>query len=442
MSRLTLLAAALGGLMLSTITAAADRHPGQTAADVIEAAPGVQARLLTRAAADWTDMLALWPPGPVPSHLISCVEGRRGTLGDGRLNPSVQAIALHDGAVRTLVRGMDRCDGIRVTPWGTVVATEESSDGGLYELRLPADPAAWAELTVRDRAAGRIEMAAGGPAADMVKRTALPVMAWEGLEVLPSGVVYGGDEWGPFTDGQGKTWRGGGLFKFLPARPREGGAPLVRLADSPLAQGRVFALAPRCASPEPRLARACEGRAGWVEVAAAQVRVEAEAKQAGAWFRPEDLHLDPAHTGPGVRFCWANTGAARHGHFGEVVCASDSAPLQTQGEPVQLQLALQGHMGFNQFDNLEYSRDGRALYVLEDRRAGGVWRCARQPDGSFTACVRLLTVLDAGAEPTGFLLHPDGRRAWLSIQHSQDEAMPAVDGYGTDDVLELNLPPP
>lgn len=433
-----LLAAVL--CVLAAPAHAADRHPGQTVADLVELAPGVQARLLTREAADWTDMLVSWPPGPAPTHLISCVEKQRGTLADGRLNPSVQALSLNDGTAHTLVRGMDRCDGIRVTPWGTVVATEESSDGGLYELLLPPDPAGFAELTVRDRATGRIEDGSVTPSALMAKRPALPTMAWEGFEMLPSGVVYGGDEWGPFT-AEGKTWRGGGVFKFIPERPRTAAGPITRLADSPLVAGRVHALTPRCVSPEPGLARACEGVAGWQPVNAAQARAEADAKRAGAWFRPEDLHLDPAHRGEGVRLCWANTGAARHGHFGEVVCAYDSAPLQAQGEAVRLQLVLQGHMGFNQFDNLEFARDGSALFVLEDKRNGGVWRCARQPDGRYADCGRLLSVRDASAEPTGFLLHPDGRRAWLSIQHSQDEAMPQVDGHGTDDLLELTLPP-
>lgn len=431
---------AVGFCVLTAAVQAADRRPGQTVAELVELAPGVAARLLTRAAADWTDMLATWPPGPAPTHLVSCVEGPRATLADGRLNPSVQSIRLDGGVVRTLVRGMDRCDGIRVTPWGTVAVSEETSDGGVYELLLPPDPAGFAELTVRDRATGRIEEAGGAPAALMVKRPALPTMSWEGFDLLPSGVVYGGDEWGPFTAG-GRTWRGGGLFKFIPARPRESAGPITRLEDSPLAAGSVHALAPRCASPEPRLARACEGAAGWLPVGAAQARAEADVRQAGAWFRPEDLHLDPAHRGDGIRLCWANTGAARHGHFGEVVCAHDTAPSSAQGEAVRLQLALQGHMGFNQFDNLAFARDGSALYVLEDKRQGGVWRCARQPDGRYADCARLLAVRDASAEPTGLLLHPDGRRAWLSLQHSQDGAMPQEDGYGSDDLLELTLPP-
>ena len=52
----------------------------------------------------------------------------REEIAAGKLNPAVQAVSLADGAVTTLVRGMKGCDGIRTTPWGTVLATEEEDD--------------------------------------------------------------------------------------------------------------------------------------------------------------------------------------------------------------------------------------------------------------------------------------------------------------------------
>jgi secreted PhoX family phosphatase len=54
-------------------------------------------------------------------------------------------------------------------------------------------------------------------------------------------------------------------------------------------------------------------------------------------------------------------------------------------------------------------------------------------------CVKMLSVVDESAEPTGFLLSGDGRTAYVSIQHSADPADDSmdVDGYDTDDVLMI-----
>lgn len=47
----------------------------------------------------------------------------------------------------------------------------------------------------------------------------------------------------------------------------------------------------------------------------------------------------------------------------------------------------------------------------------------------------VLSVRDSSAEPTGFIFSNDGRTAYLSIQHSNDDLMPLVDDFPTDDVL-------
>ncbi len=83
-------------------------------------------------------MFSFWPNDTAPTHLIACIEGGRAQLtGDAdtttyapgdKFNPSVQRIDLGTGAVETILRGMTACDGIRTTPWGTVLATEETDD--------------------------------------------------------------------------------------------------------------------------------------------------------------------------------------------------------------------------------------------------------------------------------------------------------------------------
>lgn len=112
------------------------RRPAQTAAEQLQLAPGLEVEYLTRTAADRLDMLAFFPADK-PTHLVACVESRRHTLPDGRLNPSVQRLEIATGEVETIVRGLDACDGIRATPCGTILATEEAVDGGAWEILDP-----------------------------------------------------------------------------------------------------------------------------------------------------------------------------------------------------------------------------------------------------------------------------------------------------------------
>ena len=49
----------------------------------------------------------------------------------------------------------------------------------------------------------------------------------------------------------------------------------------------------------------------------------------------------------------------------------------------------------------------------------------------------MASVKDTSAEPTGFIFAPDGKTAYVSIQHSDDTNMAKVDDYGTDDVVKI-----
>ena len=58
-------------------------------------------------------------------------------------------------------------------------------------------------------------------------------------------------------------------------------------------------------------------------------------------------------------------------------------------------------------------------------------------DAATDGCAKILSVKDTSAEPTGFIFAPDGKTAYLNIQHSNDKAMDKVDGYGTDDLIRI-----
>ena len=416
-------------------TTGAYRTPTQSAADQVALAHGLRAEYLTRNAADLTDMMAFFPAHN-PTHLVACVEGGRATLANGKLNPAVQRIRLSDGQVETVLRGMSRCDGIRTTPWGTILATEETTDGGAYEIH---DPLHVTEQSVLDRATGSVS-----DAAHIAKRTALPTMAWEGLIVLSSGVVIGGDELRP---GSPADADGGAIFKFVPATPHVATGEIGSLVDSPLAAGSVYAMQVSCVDDKQQYGQGCEiGNAAWIAVNAATARGDANTNGATGYYRPEDLEMDPVFkdeaNADAVRFCWTNTGNEDGKNYSEVVCGVDSAPLTASNtqRTVVVNRFVEGDTDFNSHDNLAFQPGSGNLYVVEDHDNGDVFACLK--DGSdrdikTDGCIKVLSVKDSSAEPTGFIFSPDGRTAYVSIQHSDDTNMPLVDGYATDDVVRI-----
>ena len=101
---------------------------------------------------------------------------------------------------------------------------------------------------------------------------------------------------------------------------------------------------------------------------------------------------------------------------------------------------VEGDQDFNSFDNLAFQPKTGNLYVVEDHDNGDIFACL--PDGAdrdikSDGCVKVISVKDSSAEPTGFIFHPSGTTAYLSIQHSDDTNMPLFDGYPTDDILKI-----
>ncbi|QXP85615.1 alkaline phosphatase PhoX [Methylococcus sp. Mc7] len=454
------------------------RTPGQKASDLVMVAKGLKAEILTRRVAHAADMFAFWPNDLHPTHLIFAIEGGRQKLtGDGgtadyvagdKFNPSVQRVSLTDGSVETILRGMTSTDGIRRTPWGTILVTEETTGGGAYEI---LNPLATTNYTVKNRATGEIVDAAGNSDSDEIaKRPALPAMSWEGFDITPEGVVYGGDELRP---GPGDT-DGGALYKFVPATPLASSTPLSDLSQSPLISGSVYAYTASCrdrsSASFPQFGQGCEiGEGAWVKVDALTARSEANAKGATGYYRPEDGHFNPAYTGPGVQFCWTNTGNEAAKNYAEVLCLTDEKPLgsggdkdktiggatytyladntQTRGLAVAVaNRVLEGDQDFNSFDNLDFQPKTNNMYVVEDHDYGDIFACLQDGedrDVKSDGCVKMLSVKDRSAEPTGFRFSGDGRSAYLSIQHSDDALCPvgtdcaSLDDYRTDDIVRI-----
>lgn len=450
------------------------RQPGQPVEDqFLFLAKGIKAQYLSREVGQALDQIQFLPHGAQrPTHLIACIEvtveclsgncAEPFQVGD-KLNPSVQRIDLSTGEVKTVVRGMTICDGIRTTEWGTVIATEEdfvSDTGGVYEI---LDPFTADEYTILSRGAGdgaaMIVDQNGNDASERIaKRTALPVIRWEGIFVHSTGVIIAGDEERPGSYREGDT-DGGAIHKFIPSNPRTAAGPISSLDDSPLTEGTTRALQASCRSGSQQFGQGCEiGAGAWVELIPTAtetgedsgiLRVGREAaNDAGAtgYYRPEDLHRDPMYSDPehpnAVRFCFTATGDASANNYGEVQCAVDmdvTAATGTNGE-VSINRFVEGDADLNQPDNLDFQPGTGILYVIEDNPNGDIWACL--PDGDdrdlkTDGCVRLLTLADPSAEPTGFIFAPDGRTAVFNIQHSADDNMPLVDDFLTDDLMML-----
>ena len=301
-----------------------DRNTTTDASEVIDLADGLSAEFLTRNVGNKIDMGDFYPYGDNPTHMVFCVEGGSEDLDNGKKNPSVQSIDLTTGDVSTILRGMSRCDGLRTTAWGTIVATEEAgATGAAYEI---IDPLNVSEHTILDRDSGLIVDENNETSTVAVKRDALPAMSWEGFIVTEAGVIIGGDELRPGTDADDAD--GGAIFKFIPETPRTETGDITDLAQSPLTAGSVYAMQVSCRDSKQQFGQGCEiGNGAWIEVTASDARAEADAKGATGYYRPEDLHLDPTYTDEGIRFCWANTGNEGAQHFGEVICGIDTLPL-------------------------------------------------------------------------------------------------------------------
>jgi secreted PhoX family phosphatase len=391
-------------------------------------------------------MLIPWPDAEHPKYVIGCVESGRqviGTFPNGRpkYNPSVQRIDLKTGEAVTMLRGMTSCDPVRATPWGTVVAAEEASDGGFYEF---LDPVHTENLTVADRATGQIMDTAGAASALVRKQKAMPVIAYEGIGITGKGVVYTGDELRPGTGTKDKD--GGSMFKFVPAAPYMGGA-ITSLDQSPFSAGKVYAMQVSCVEGAQQYGQGCEvGSGAWIEVAAASARGDAHAKGATGYYRPEDGHLDPdyedtAHA-EAVRFCWTDTQDEGARSYGEVMCIEDTLPTlaSATARSVTATRFVEGDVRLNQPDNLEFQPKTGNIFVIEDHPNGEIFSClddGADRDLKADGCIAIASVIDPSAEPTGFFFAADGETAYVSIQHSDDTNMPKLDDYGTDDLIKI-----
>ena len=396
---------------------------------LVTLAKTLRVRVVTRAANAGAnlDMIALWPDDLHPTHLIACNEAGAG-------DPGVQRIRISDGTVETIIQGTEDCDPVRRTAWGTILVGEEGGER-LIEI---ANPLATSDVQF-DNATGAVGPGGVG-VENVVVRDAVGRLAFEGLGLLPSGVLYYGDENRP-----SRGTAGGAYYKFIPTHPYAGGAPIESLDQSPLASGRVFGLRLGKRSGNTDYGQGTNtGLGTWIEIpgaTGADLRAAAAANKLTGYYRPEDLEVDRGALAAGsVRVCGTNTGnEGNDKSWGEVVCLTDGTPdtaLANSATP-ELQYLVVGNAELAMPDNVAY-QPGRGNWVLHEDgdgplvgRNNDLWDClddGGDADSLSDGCVRIATLNDLNAEWTGGVFDATGRRFFVSVQHN-------VTGHGV--ILEV-----
>ncbi len=252
--------------------------------------------------------------------------------------------------------------------------------------------------------------------------------------------MYYGDENRPL---QGTA--GGAYFKFIPASPWTGGAPISDPASSPLADGSVFGLRLGKRSGDTDYGQGTNtGLGTWVEIVDAfdkDLRAAAAELKLTGYYRPEDIDIDRQALARGdVRFCGNNTGNEGQDHdWGESICLTDGTMDDATANTAvpAVQYFVVGTPELAMMDNMAY-QPKRGFWVLHEDgdgpevgRNNDLWACledGKDEDSLSDGCIRIATLNDLTAEWTGGIFDAHARRFFVSVQHN-------VTGHGV--VLEI-----
>jgi uncharacterized protein len=316
----------------------------------------------------------------------------------------VSVTDLQTGETEVLAQRADweRFDGIVWTPWGTILAAEETTQAAVRDPQVPdaraglvyeyfIDPDDPSELDTDDP---RDNVA---PFDDGVAvRPALGSKSHEGMRFDARGYHYGISESNP-----------GGIFRFVPER------------EGDLSEGVLQAL---------RTENGRTGEGKWVTIPAPEARTDAQAaataRGANGYNRPEDVETGES-TGVDVNNSGNTLYVAMTGTH-EVIAVD----LSTRNRPFAYQYVGATEAGnavageFHMPDNLALDRQGN-LAITED--PGGtpssgktmgddIWIAepqsgTRQPAGEVA---RFASIKDCLAEPTGVYFALEGTSAFIA----------------------------
>jgi uncharacterized protein len=296
-------------------------------------------------------------------------------------NGSVSVVDLQTGDAEVIAQDLQaptyrRLDGLRWTPWGTVLFAEETTGGRLFEIFLEADDPT--------------------EAVKVETRKEVGILRHEGIEALGNGTVFVVDE-----------LNGGSIYKFIPTKRGD-------LSDGQLYALKIRGLSGAAQKWDPATFEDKVGAFDWVPLDMNQVVVDADAASnavnATEFGRPEDVEEI------GSVLYVANTTEDRviaidlaHQVVSTYVLPGENVPLEDQDEEVT---------GFNNPDNLAQGPDGR-LWIVEDNDFSDIWVAEPDTDVKGVADdVKLFASLkDVGAEGTGIYFGKDPKTLFVNIQH-------------------------
>jgi len=286
-------------------------------------------------------------------------------------------------------------DGIRWTPWGTIVFAEETAGGRFFEMMLDK----------KDLMTGTV-----------IERPAVGLMAHEGIDVGADGSIYVVDEHRGQSSGcvgvDGHC--GGGVYKFVPHQygNLESGDLYMLKVTGEDGVGHGEWVGPIEAS-DVRLSGAEEGGTSYqrpedLEIIANTLYV---AVTEGSQYEEDGLDHDKGDQKYDGRIISVNLETMKVSNF---VKGGMNAPLEI-GVPGDDDF----QSGLDNPDNLAESPDGK-LIIIEDNKPSDIWFASTQTDksGASVDVSLFASLTDPSAEGTGVYFGKDPKTMFVNVQHS------------------------
>ena len=348
---------------------------------------------------DWHDMNTVNETGPMAGRYMY----RTHELRAPRNQPeggTVSVVDLETGETSILAQdaSYNALDGIRWSPWGTIVFAEEVEGGRFFEIELNDDLRT--AKVIHDRpAVGRL--------------------AHEGIDFDTEGNVYVVDEHRGRSIGcdEGEVIPcGGSIYKFVPDEYGD------------LSAGSLYAL--KVTGPDGT------GQGEWVgPIDASSARSSGTEAGAQSYQRPEDLEIIN-----GILYVAITEGPrdekGKEHYEGRVISIDlDSLKVKNFVKPdvnVAVEIGKPGEegfqTGFDSVDNLAEAPNGD-LIMIEDNKPSDIWFASTETNeyGASVDVRHFASLTDPGAEGTGIYFSPlDDKTLYVNIQHSE-----AIDGDAT-----------
>ena len=338
---------------------------------------------------DWHDMNTVNETGPMAGRFMYRTHELRYPDNQPE-GGSLSVVDLHTGETTLLAQdtSYNALDGVRWSPWGTVVFAEETAGGRFFEIELNDDLIT--AKAIHDRpAVGRL--------------------AHEGIDFDADGNVYVVDEHrGRSVGCDGVVPCGGGVYKF------------VSETYGDLSAGSLYVL--KVTGPDGT------GQGEWVgPIDAENARIAGTAAGGQSYQRPEDLEVIN-----GVLYVAVTEGprdeTGKEHYEGRVISVDLDSMAVRNFVKADVNVAVEigkpgedGHQsGFDSVDNLAEAPNGD-LIMIEDNKPSDIWFASTKTNefGSSEDVRLFASLTDPGAEGTGIYFSPlDSNTLYVNIQHS------------------------